>query len=118
MPTPCSKTWWKGARGSAATHLRKHAAFLAERRRNGQFAGGNRLQPARTAKTLRVRHGQVSVTDGPWIETKEQLGGYYLIDANDVEEAIRIAAKIPTATFGYIEVRPVADNSGTVQALR
>ena len=69
--------------------------------------GGNALQPTPTAKTVRVRNGQPQVTDGPFAETKEQLGGYYLVEANNPDEAIAIAAKIPWARFGSIEVRPI-----------
>jgi len=69
--------------------------------------GGNALQPTPTAKTVRVRNGNPEVTDGPFAETKEQLGGYYLVEANNPDEAIAIAAKIPWARFGSIEVRPI-----------
>jgi hypothetical protein len=69
--------------------------------------GGNALQPTATAKTVRVRNGKPQVIDGPFAETKEQLGGYYLVEANDPDEAIAIAAKIPWARFGSIEVRPI-----------
>jgi hypothetical protein len=73
----------------------------------GRLVGLNRLQPARTAATVRVRDGNVVATDGPFAETKEQLGGYYLIDARDLNEAIQTAARIPSARFGSIEVRPI-----------
>lgn len=69
--------------------------------------GGNALQPTQTAKTVRVRGGKTAVTDGPFAETKEQLGGYYLVDAADEKEAAAIAAKIPGAKAGSIEVRPI-----------
>ncbi len=69
--------------------------------------GGNALQPTVTAKTVRVRNGKTVVTDGPFAETKEQLGGYYLIEASDAAEAGKIAAKIPGARFGCVEVRPI-----------
>jgi hypothetical protein len=73
-----------------------------------KFKGGNALQPTSTAATVRLRNGQKSVTDGPFAETKEQLGGYILVDANDQDEALAIAARIPIAKTGSIEVRPVA----------
>jgi hypothetical protein len=73
-----------------------------------KFIGGNALQPTSTAATVRLRNGQKSVTDGPFAETKEQLGGYILVDASDQEEALAIAARIPIAKTGSIEVRPVA----------
>lgn len=72
-----------------------------------KFKGGNALQPTPTAATVRVRNGKRSVTDGPFAETKEQLGGYILVEAKDHEEALAIAARIPIAKSGSIEVRPV-----------
>jgi len=73
----------------------------------GAIKGGNALQPTATAKTVRVRDGKPLVTDGPFAETKEQLGGYYLVEAASPEEAKTIAAKIPSARFGCVEVRPI-----------
>ncbi|MBV9303779.1 MAG: YciI family protein [Acidobacteriaceae bacterium] len=73
----------------------------------GAIKGGNALQPTRTAKTVRVRDDKPLVTDGPFAETKEQLGGYYLIDADSPDQAAAIAAKIPSARFGSVEVRPI-----------
>jgi|SRR5271154_7136978 len=69
--------------------------------------GGNALQPTAEAKTVRLRDGKSLATDGPFAETKEQLGGYYLVEARDAEEAIGIAAKIPAARYGCVEVRPI-----------
>lgn len=69
--------------------------------------GGNALQPTGTAATVRVRNGKLLATDGPFAETKEQLGGFYLVEARDRDEAIAIASKIPGARFGSIEVRPI-----------
>ena len=69
--------------------------------------GGNALQPTATAKTVRLRNGKPQVIDGPFAETKEQLGGYYLVEAKDAEEASAIAAKIPWARHGSVEVRPI-----------
>jgi hypothetical protein len=87
-------------------------AELAEYRQFGkEFAsavkGGNALQPTRTAATVRVRNGKAVSTDGPFAETKEQLGGFYLVEADSREKAIAMAAKIPGARFGSIEVRPI-----------
>ena len=73
----------------------------------GQFIACERLHPVSTAATVRLRDGKVSVTDGPFAETKEQLAGFYLIEANDQDEAIRLAAKIPPGRLGCVEVRPV-----------
>lgn len=71
-----------------------------------------RLQPVQTATTVRVRNGDTVTTDGPYAETKEQFGGYYLIEAKDLDEAIAIAAKVPTAAYGNVEVRPVWEMEG------
>jgi len=74
---------------------------------SGHFKAGDGLQPSTTATTVRVREGKILTTDGPFAETREQLGGYYLVDAKDLDAAIAIAARIPGATAGSIEVRPV-----------
>jgi hypothetical protein len=89
----------------------EYFGFTDQIRRNGKYVAGEALQPTQTATTVRVRNGKVSTTDGPYVETKEQLGGFYLIDAQDLNEAIQIAAKIPSARFGGVEVRPVIDFS-------
>jgi hypothetical protein len=78
-------------------------------RDSGHWVTGSALQPTSTATTVRVRNGQVSVTDGPFAETKEQLAGFYLIEARDLNEAIALAAKIPPARAGSIEVRPARE---------
>lgn len=85
------------------------AAYGEKLRDNGQLLGGSPLHRTDTATTVRVRNGEVSVTDGPFAETKEALSGYYLIDARDLNEAIQIAAKIPPAKHGSIEVRPTRE---------
>ena len=101
----------------ADAHFREYAEFTEAIRESGHFVGCNRLLPPAAATTIRVRNGKVSATDGPWVETKEQLGGYYLIEARDLNEAIRIAAKIPGAPRGCVEIRPVAEDAQTVEAL-
>jgi hypothetical protein len=73
----------------------------------GNFKAGDRLKPVSAASTVRVRNGKTAITDGPFAETREQLGGYYLIDAKNLDEATAIAARMPGAKFGSIEVRPV-----------
>jgi hypothetical protein len=78
-----------------------------EIRRSGHYIVSDALQPARTARTIRVRAGKVSTTDGPFAETKEQLGGYYLIEAPDLDAALAWAARCPGAQHGSVEVRPV-----------
>jgi hypothetical protein len=84
-------------------------------REAGQFIACERLQPTHTAATVRLRDGKVSVTDGPFAETKEQLAGFYLIEARDLNEAIRLAAKIPPARLGCVEVRPVWQYDGSTR---
>lgn len=76
-------------------------------RKSGHCLASEALQPVQTATTVRLRNGRVSVTDGPFAETKEQLAGFYMIEARDLNEAIQIAAKIPPARVGSIEVRPI-----------
>ena len=78
---------------------------------SGNFKAGDRLRPASTATTVRVKDGKVMTTDGPFAETREQLGGYFLIDAKDLDEAIRIASEIPAGRFGTVEIRPVVEVS-------
>jgi hypothetical protein len=85
----------------------EYLAFADEIKKSGRLLGSHGLQPTQMATTVRVRNGKVGTTDGPFAETKEQLGGYFLIEAGDLNEAIQIAAKIPSARFGSIEVRPV-----------
>jgi hypothetical protein len=90
--------------------MRDYFTFTDEIEKSGNLLGGNDLQPVQNATTVRVRNGKVSTTDGPFAETKEQLGGYYLIEAADLNEAIQIAARIPSAKLGSIEVRPVQEH--------
>ncbi|TMG76064.1 MAG: YciI family protein [Betaproteobacteria bacterium] len=91
-------------------------AFDEEVRRSGHCVASEALQPVATATTVRVRNGKVSVTDGPFAETKECLAGFYMIEARDLNEAIQIASKIPPAQVGSIEVRPIRPIRETVRA--
>ena len=84
-------------------------AFTDSIRQSGHYLGGEALQPVQTATSVRVRNGKVSTTDGPFAETKEQLGGYYLIQARDLNDAIQVASRIPSARLGTIEVRPIQE---------
>lgn len=87
----------------------EYFAFTEEVRKSGHMVAGEALHPVHTATTLRIRTGQLSTTDGPFAETKEQLGGFYLIEAKDLNEAIQVASRIPSARTGSVEVRPVVD---------
>jgi hypothetical protein len=87
--------------------LDEYQAFTQSIIQSGNFKAGDRLQPVSTATTVRVREGKVLTTDGPFAETREQLGGYYLIEAKDLDAALGIAARIPGARYGSIEVRPI-----------
>jgi len=82
-------------------------AFSEDIKKSGHLIGSNGLKHTDTATTVRVRNGKVSTTDGPFAETKEQLGGYFLIEAKDLNDAIQVAARIPSAKWGSIEVRPI-----------
>jgi hypothetical protein len=84
-----------------------YADFTQSIVQSGHFKGADRLQPIATATTVRVRDGKIMTTDGPFAETREQLGGYYLVEASDLDAAIGIAARIPSAKVGSIEVRPI-----------
>lgn len=98
-------------------HFAEYVEYTERIHRSGHFISCNRLLPPDSATTVRVRNGKISTTDGPWVETKEQFGGYYLIEARDLNEAIRIAAGIPGASRGCVEVRPVADDAPTQRIL-
>lgn len=91
--------------GYPEAELNEYTAFGKEFA--GAIKGGHALQPTRTATTVRVREGKRLTTDGPFAETKEQLGGFYSVEARDLDEAIAMAAKIPGARSGSIEVRPI-----------
>ena len=91
-----------------AAEYQDYFAFGAETEKLGVSAG-DALMPTNTATTVRVRNGKIMTTDGPFAETKEQLGGYYMLNCNDLDEAIEIAAKIPGAKHGSIEIRPLME---------
>jgi hypothetical protein len=101
----------------AARHYEEYREFTEAIRASGHLVDCNRLLPPATATTLRVRDGRVSTTDGPFAETREVFGGYYLIDARDRQAALEIAARIPGARKGCIEVRQVAEDAQTAAAL-
>ena len=91
----------------AETQFAGYMKFGEEMTKRGVLTGGERLRPTSDATTVQVRNGEVVTSDGPFAETKEQIGGFYLIEAKDLDEAIEVAAKIPGASNGSIEVRPV-----------
>ena len=88
-------------------YMGEYFAFTEEVKQKNLMLGSNALQPVTTATTVRMRDGQTQTTDGPFAETKEQLGGYYLLDCKDLDQAIEYAAKIPSVTQGSVEIRPV-----------
>ncbi len=87
--------------------LQQYGTFTREIVGSGHFKAGEALKPVATATTVRVREGKTLTTDGPFAETREQLGGFYLIEAKDIDDAIAVAARIPSAAIGSIEVRPI-----------
>ncbi|HUL34086.1 MAG TPA: YciI family protein [Candidatus Eisenbacteria bacterium] len=91
------------------------AAFAQELHKQGKFLGAAPLQPTSTATSLRLENGHRIVTDGPFAETREQLGGFFLIDAKDLDEAIEIASRVPAGRWGTVEIRPVVDVGGLPQ---
>jgi hypothetical protein len=105
------------AKADADKHYEEYREFTDAIRKSGHLVAVNRLLPPAAATTVRVRQGRVSTTDGPYAETKEQLGGYYVIEARDLNEAIQVAARIPGAWIGCVEVRPIADDEQTRAAL-
>ena len=87
----------------------EYFTFTEGIKKSGHYLGGEALQPVHTATTVRIRQGKMSTTDGPFAETKEQLGGYYLINARDLNDAMQVASKIPSARLGSVEVRPIME---------
>jgi hypothetical protein len=99
--------WRKKSEAELAKISSNYMDFTRGIMTSGHYKGGNRLDYVTNATTVRVREGKRTVTDGPFAETKEQLGGYYLIEAKDIDEVLSIAARIPGASYGSIEVRPI-----------
>jgi hypothetical protein len=95
------------SQADAATMHGEYAAFTQGIIQSGHFKGGERLHPVSAATTVRVRNGKTMTTDGPFAETREQLGGYYMIEAKDLDEASAIAARLPGSKYGSVEIRPV-----------
>ena len=101
------KLWTTMPEAERNALMGEYMKFSQDIRASKHMVAGDALQPTHTATTVRVRDGKTTTTDGPFAETREQLGGYFLIEAKDLDEATMIAAKIPSARFGSIEVRPV-----------
>jgi hypothetical protein len=99
--------WTEMSEAERGTMMQDYGTFTNGIRESGHYKGGNPLQPVATATTVRVRDGKTMTTDGPFAETREQLGGYYLIEAKDLDDALAVAARIPSARIGSIEVRPI-----------
>lgn len=106
------------SKAESDTFMSEYFQFTEEVKQSGQYVAGEALHPINSATSLRIRSGKLSTTDGPFAETREQLGGFYLIDARDLNEAIQIASRIPSAKTGTIEVRPVVDFSKEREAPR
>ena len=108
-PDEVTPELWKDA-------IRAHTNFTRELKEAGAYVSSAPLQPVDTAKTVRLKRREQLITDGPFAETKEQLGGYYLIEVDTVDEALEWAAKIPSARYGDIEVRPIVMRAAEVPA--
>jgi hypothetical protein len=101
--------WAKFSGSERANVMAEYGRFTQGIKASGHYVGGAQLQPTTTATSVRERDGKRLVTDGPFAETREQLGGYYLVDVPNLDEAIAIAARIPSARFGTVEVRPLVE---------
>jgi hypothetical protein len=103
--------WANRSEAEKGQIMREYHAFTETIAKSGNYKAGEALQPTSMATTVRVRSGKVATTDGPFAETREQLGGFYLVEAKDLDEAIALAARIPSARDGSIEVRPILPTS-------
>jgi hypothetical protein len=99
--------WGKLSEAEQNAIMKEYQEFSKSMNQSGHYRAGSQLQPISKATTVRVRDGKKLITDGPFADTKEQLGGYYLIEAKDLDEAVGLAARVPSARFGSIEVRPL-----------
>ena len=108
--------WATYSKEDAETIMGDYRSLTQSLAQSGNYKGGNQLQPVAAATTVRVRGGKRQTTDGPFAETREQLGGYFLVDAADLDEAIAIAERIPAAATGSIEVRPIVQRPAPVPA--
>ena len=106
------ETWNERTETERQQIYREYRELIDELKANGKYLAGDQLQSTSTANSVQVRGGKPMITDGPFAETREQLGGYYLIEARDLDEAIGIAERIPPARVGTIEIRPVMEITG------
>jgi len=104
--------WAALSEGERGQMYQQYGAFTEAIRKSGHYKAGDELRPTSSATTVRVKNAKTVSTDGPFAETREQLGGYYIVDAKNLDEATEIAARIPSARMGSIEVRPIAEMSG------
>jgi hypothetical protein len=95
------------SKSDAEAFMGEYFAFTEDIKKSGHYVAGEALKPVNTATTVRMRNGKMSTTDGPFAETKEQLGGFYMIEARDLNDALKVASRIPSAKHGSVEVRPV-----------
>lgn len=108
------KAWGEMTEAKMQEMYAAYGTYTQELMASGALRGGSELHPVTTATTVRSRNGKTQTTDGPFAETKEQLGGYYLIDVPNLDEAIKWAAKIPSAAWGCVEVRPLTEQQAPV----
>ena len=95
------------SKSDADAFMGEYYAFTEDIKKSGHYVAGEALKPVSTATTVRMRNGKMSTTDGPFAETKEQLGGFYMIEARDLNDALQVASRIPSARHGSVEVRPI-----------
>ena len=106
------RTWGKLSPADQQAMMAEYRKFSEEVKASGQYVAGSQLHPVSAASSVRVREGKRLVTDGPFAETREQLGGYYLIEAANLDAALDVASKIPAARLGTVEVRPLINLEG------
>jgi hypothetical protein len=105
------KLWPAMPKADSDKYMGEYSTFTEDIKKSGQYVVGEALHPTSAATTVRVRNGKVTTTDGPFADTKEQFGGFYVIEAKDLNDAIQVASRIPSARLGSIEVRPIVDFS-------
>ncbi|WP_238590460.1 YciI family protein [Nitrospira moscoviensis] len=101
------RKWDSMSKSECDAVMEETRAYCEELKKSGHLLAAEQLEPIQSARSVKVRNGKLAVTDGPFAETKEQLGGFFLISARDLDEAIQVASKFPSAQFGTMEVRPV-----------